>query len=111
VSIATGAVLAIDPRDPVGAELAVAELLDEGVSVRQAHEALARAIEEAAREKEVLVGISWLDTASLVKVVARIAPSNAWATTFAAPLPDGFVRLVMISEGRLTFSLVPQGQL
>ncbi len=105
-----GAFLAIDPRDPAGRALATAELVREGVTARQAEWALARAVEEATRQGDVVVGIAWSDAASLREEVAGVSVAGqagvAWAGALAAPLPAGFVRLVTISEGRLALALV-----
>jgi hypothetical protein len=105
--LTAGAFFAIDPRDRTGADLAVSELVSQGVTARQAEWALAHAVEEATRQNDVVVGISWCDAESLRETVESIEDAADWPARLAAPLPEGFVRLVMISEGRLTFSLVP----
>jgi hypothetical protein len=105
--LAAGALFAIDPRDRVGAGLAVSELVSHGVTARQAEWALALVVEEATRQNDVVVGISWCDAESLRETVASIEDAVDWPARLAAPLPEGFVRLVMISDGHLTLSLVP----
>jgi hypothetical protein len=105
--IEDGAFLAIDPRDRLGGGLAIAELVRQGVSARQAEGALASMVAEATRQNDVAVGISWCDAESLRETMAHLEDSDDWPARLSAPLPEGFVRLLMISEGRLTLSLVP----
>jgi hypothetical protein len=105
-ALGDGGFFAIDPRDPRDAQVAISDLVREGLSARQAAWALARAVEEATLQNDVVVGISWCDAASLQETVAGQDPDQTWPARLAAPLPTGFMRLVMLSEGRVTLSIV-----